>query len=206
MEPQTVVYTRISTSEQNNSSQLSAIRDFMARPLNNTDVHIFEQCSGATPWRERKLSQIFTRNLAPAILITYELSRLGRTTLDVLQFLAECRAQEITVKIVKGNMTIDESIGSKVMTTIIALASELERDFIRARTIEGLAAARARGRIGGRRPGPTKSHQLDPKAPEIKRLRDADVSITSIAKLLGVSRNTVYRFLARPSPTTTTTQ
>lgn len=206
MEQPIIVYTRISTAEQTNDSQIHAIRAVLPRPFTHGDEHINEQCSGATPWRQRKLAAIFNKHNTKATLYAYELSRLGRTTLDVLEFLAECRKNDIAVQIVKGGMTIDDSMNSKVLTTIIALASELERDFLRARVNEGLQAARAKGRIGGRRPGPTKSHQLDAKAPEIKRLRDADVSITSIAKLLGVSRNTVYRFLARPTPTATTTQ
>jgi DNA invertase Pin-like site-specific DNA recombinase len=100
------------------------------------------------------------------VLITPELSRLGRSTLEVLEILKEAKDKEINIYSVKEQLELNGSMQSKVMSTMLALFAELEHDFISMRTKEGLAAARAKGRQLGRPKGPGKS-KLDPFRPEI---------------------------------------
>lgn len=78
---------------------------------------------------------------------------------------------------------------------IFAALAEFERDLIRERTKSGLAAARARGRMGGRKPS------LSPKKIQVARQMYAqrDSTVAEIAKVLGVSRATIYRHLDDPA-------
>jgi len=97
-----------------------------------------------------------------------------------------------------GLRSLHESIDTTTPTGrlffhVFASLAEFERDLIRERTMAGLAAARARGRRGGRKPS------LSPKQIEIARqmYADPDTSVAEIAQVLSVSRATVYRVLAR---------
>ncbi len=82
----------------------------------------------------------------------------------------------------------------KAMLTIMAAFAQLERDTIVERTRAGLAAAAANGRKGG---SPRKVDDAD--AAKARGMREKDINATDIAKMLGVSRATVYRYLASES-------
>jgi DNA invertase Pin-like site-specific DNA recombinase len=84
--------------------------------------------------------------------------------------------------------------GGKLVFHVFAALAEFERDLIRERTTAGLAAARARGRHGGR-PSVLTGHKLQ-VAQEM--YRSGEYSVTAIAKTLGVSRASIYRHLTRP--------
>jgi DNA invertase Pin-like site-specific DNA recombinase len=192
-----IIYTRISTKDQTPDAQDGALSDWIKTIPHDTSTALADQCSGSVTWRQRDLRRALEYHERPATLIVSEITRLGRSTLDVLDFLAEARRVDLTVRAMKGNFTVDDSISGKILTTILALVGEIERDFIRARTREGLKAAAAAGRKGGRPSGPSKTHSLDPKAEEIARLLAARVGKRAIARVVGVSRNTLYRYLAR---------
>ena len=82
------------------------------------------------------------------------------------------------------------------MTTLFALFAEVERDLISERTREGLAKARASGKTLGRPKGSLGVSRLDGKEDEIRQFIDLVVSRTAIAKITGVSRSTLYNFMA----------
>lgn len=81
---------------------------------------------------------------------------------------------------------------SKLFFTMIAAFAEFEREVLRSRTMDGLAAARARGRNGGRKPVMTLS-----KTSTAKSMYAAGTAVSEIASILGVSRPTIYRVLDR---------
>jgi DNA invertase Pin-like site-specific DNA recombinase len=89
---------------------------------------------------------------------------------------------------------------AEAMLTIMAAFAQLERDTMIERTRAGLAAAAANGRKGGR---PRKVDDAD--AAKARQLRDKGITATDIGKMLGVSRATVYRYLAEPSVAATAT-
>jgi DNA invertase Pin-like site-specific DNA recombinase len=86
---------------------------------------------------------------------------------------------------------------SKIVVTVLALAAEIERDFLRSRTREGMAAARAAGKTIGRPRGPATVHFLDAKRDEIARLTALGVPKVSIAKIVGASARSVTTHLQR---------
>jgi len=81
-------------------------------------------------------------------------------------------------------------------TTMFGIVSEIERDLLKSRVKEGLDAAKARGVKLGRKPGPAKS-KLDPHKEMIQEYLDKEISKASIAKLLGVHKQTLYSYIKK---------
>ena len=131
-------------------------------------------------------------------LIVPELSRLGRSTLDILDILAELRKKGVNVYAIKGAWTLNGTIESKVFLTMMALFSEIERDLISARTKEALKARQASGVKLGRPKGPGKS-KLDPYRPEIEALLKNGSRLNFIAARYNV---TVPCILTTKEPST----
>ena len=88
-----------------------------------------------------------------------------------------------------------QDLRTKVMIALFGLFAEVERDLISERTKEGLAAAKAKGKRLGRPKGALGTSRLDGKEQDIRALLDKDVSKSSIAKILNVSRSALYHFI-----------
>ena len=97
----------------------------------------------------------------------------------------------------KENILLDgkQSIQNKVMVAMFGLFAEIERDLISERTKQGLAAARAKGKLLGRPKGSLGKSRLDGKEEEIKMLLSKGVSKTSIAKIMDISRTALLSFM-----------
>lgn len=193
----TYAYLRVSTDQQDADAQRHGVTAYAARHALAVDEWITDVKSGATSWTTRRLADLHKTMQPGDVLLVAELSRIGRSTLDVLDALRAFADIQAAVHIVKQNMLVDGSINSKIITTMLALAAEIEREFIRARTIEGMANAAANGRHPGRPPGPAETLKLTNRHAEIVKLLDAGVSQTAIAKLCQVGRNTVKRYIER---------
>ena len=129
-------------------------------------------------------------------LCVWKLDRLGRSVKDVLIIADDLHQQGIGLRILTGKLsgTYTPTGEGKVFFTMMAAFAELERDIIHERTMAGLAAARAQGKVGGR---PT---VMDPDKLAAARARRArGESPTQIAKALGISRASVYRHLGSDS-------
>src|SRR5271157_5472231 len=126
-------------------------------------------------------------------LVVWKLDRLGRSVKDVLTIADDLHARGIGVQILTGKLSGSYSPTGegKFFFTMMAAFAELERDIIHERTMAGLAAARAKGRTGGR---PTVMNADTLAAAQARHARGE--SPTQIAKALGISRATVYRHLA----------
>jgi DNA invertase Pin-like site-specific DNA recombinase len=109
----------------------------------------------------------------------------------------------LVVARLKGQLALDrtavpagkQDLQTKVMIALFGLFAEVERDLISERTKEGLAAARARGRLLGRPKGSLGSSKLDGKEGEIRLLLEKEVSKRSIAKIVGVSATALRHFV-----------
>lgn len=126
-------------------------------------------------------------------LCVWKLDRLGRSVKEVLTIADDLHARGVGLRVLTGRLagTYTPTGEGKFFFTMMAAFAELERDMLRERTLAGLAAARAQGRVGGR---PTVM-DADKLAAAAARQAKGE-SPTQIAKALGVSRASVYRHLS----------
>ena len=194
--PIVIGYLRVSTQDQDLEKNKADILLFAnERRLGNVDW-VEEKVSGTKGWRTRELAKAVESLQAGDWLIVPEISRLGRSTLDTLAVLAELRKKEVNVYAIKGAWTLNGTIESKVFLTMMALFSEIERDFISAGTKEALKARKAAGVKLGRPRGPGKS-KLDQYRPEIEALLKNGSTLSFIAARYNVALTTVSRWIER---------
>jgi DNA invertase Pin-like site-specific DNA recombinase len=192
--PRVIGYLRVSTQDQDlEKNKADILRHANEKGLGCVEW-IEEKVSGMKDWRKREIAKAVDLLQAEDSLIVPELSRLGRSTLDVLQILAELKQKNVNVYAVKGSWTLNGTIESKVFLTMMSLFSEIERDLISARTKEGLRARKAQGVKLGRPKGPGKS-KLDEFKPEIIALLKNGSSKTFVAKRYGTTQMNLYNWL-----------
>lgn len=176
-----VFYARVSTSDQSLDLQLDAAeRAGCGKVFTDT-------ISGAKSTRPG-LDECLTFLRPGDCLVVWKLDRLGRSLRHLIDLMADLESRGIGFKSVQESIDTTTPGGKLVMHVFAALA-EFERDLIRERTKAGLAAARARGRRGGRR------NLLNGKKLELARQLRADrsMSIDEACRILGCSRATFYR-------------
>jgi DNA invertase Pin-like site-specific DNA recombinase len=194
--PKVIAYLRVSTADQNLEKNKADILAFAnERKLGNVDW-VEEKISGAKSWRTREIAKAVDDLTAGDSLIVPEISRLGRSTIQILEILAELKRKEVNVYAVKGSWTLNGSIESKVFLHLFALFSEIERDLISARTKEALKARKAAGVILGRPKGPGKS-KLDKYRPEIESLLRNGSRINFIAERYGSSSPNLINWIKK---------
>lgn len=165
----TIGYLRISTLEQDIEKNKSDILIFAHnRKLGQVDF-IDETVTGKVSWKKRKLFNVMEGLNKGDTLIVSELSRLGRSMLEIMEILSVSMQKGINVYAIKGDWKLDSSIQSKVVAMAFSMASEIERDLISQRTKEALRVKKAQGVKLGRPKGPGKS-KLDKFKPEIQAL------------------------------------
>lgn len=190
------IYCRVSTADQSCERQERDLHAFAARAGYEV-VGVFKETgSGAKLDRieRRKVMALAQSRRIDAVLVT-ELSRWGRSTLDLLETLRELEARRVSVVALNG-MTFDlASATGRMMATVLSGIAEFERDLLRERVKSGLAAARARGKVLGRQPG--QRPKSDRLAPKVLALAAAGRSYRLIGRELGLSKNTVAAILKR---------
>lgn len=193
-----VAYLRISTGGQELNNQKLAILDYAQRHQLQISQFLEVQMSSRKSLKERGIEGLFAGMQAGDLLLVSELSRLGRSVGQVIQIVDDLIKNKIKFIAIKENIHLDgkQDIQSKVTITLFGLFAEIERDLISERTCEGLAAARAKGRILGRPKGSRGSSKLDGKEGEIQMLLEKKVSKASIAKILDVSRSALLYFIS----------
>ena len=195
--PKTVAYLRVSTINQDLEKNKADILK-LANDRNFRKVKFIEEKASGykTGWKDRKVKKIIDDLQKGDRLIVPEMSRLGRSMLDILQLLSVCKEKGIDVHAVKGNWSLNGTIESKIVMTIYAMAAEIERDLISQRTKEGLRAARAKGKMLGRPKGPGKS-KLDKFRPEIEALLKDGSPKTFIAKRYRTTPANLYNWMKK---------
>lgn len=191
-------YLRVSTADQDLDKFRADVLQFaMDRSFGRVEF-VQEKVSGKKPWRERKLGAVINGLQAGDRLIVPELSRLGRSMIEILEILQQVKAKGACIYAVKGGWELSDSIQSKIISTVLAMMAEVERDLISERTREALAARRQAGVKLGRRPGPGKS-KLDEHEDEIRALRANGSTKTHIAKRYGTSVQNLSHWMRQRS-------
>lgn len=135
---------------------------------------------------EIKIAKILEELKEGDNLIVSELSRIGRSMLEIVQVLSLAMEKGIHVHAVKSNWQLDDSIQSKIMAMVFSMAAEIESDLISKRTKEALKAKKAQGIKLGRPKGPGKS-KLDKFRLEIEALLNNGSAQKFIAKRYGIT-------------------
>ncbi len=189
-------YIRVSTEMQNSASQEFEIRKFCEKDGLVVDEWITESVSGTVPIEKRMLGELLGRMEKGDILICTELSRLGRNMLMIMAVLNICSGKGVSIHSIKDHFDLTDSINSKIIAFAFALAAEIERNLISQRTKEALAVKKMEGVRLGRPPGSSKKMITFCKEYDnILRMREEGMSITSIAKVYGIHRNTLKHYL-----------
>ena len=191
----TVSYLRVSTADQDTEKNKADVLSF----ANNRDFgkveFVAETASGKKSWKDRAIKGIIDELGEGDRLIVPELSRLGRSTLEVLEILKAAKDKGIAIYSVKESIELNgDSIQAKVMSTMLALFADLEREFISQRTKEGLKARRAAGVKLGRPKGPGKS-KLDQHKEEIVALLQNGSSKAYVARKYKTTTPNLYNWL-----------
>ena len=159
-----------------------------------------ETASGARVDRaeRRKVIALAQRREIDVVLVT-ELSRWGRSTLDLLHTLQDLEARRVSVIAMSGLAFDPSTPHGRMLATVIAGIAEFERELIRERVRSGMAAAKARGKKLGRQPG--QRPKSDRLAPKVLALVAQGRSYRLIGRELGLSKNTVTDIVRRKHTT-----
>ena len=193
----TVAYLRISTGSQDLANQKVAVLDYARQQNFIVDRFVEAQISSRKTPAQRGIEELLGTLSAGDRLIVSELSRLGRSLGQVIRIVDELVKQKVRFVAIKEAIRFEgkQDMQTKVMIALFGLFAEVERDLISQRTKEGLAAARAKGRLLGRPKGALGKSKLDGKEEEIQMLLEKTVSKASIAKIVGVSRTALHHFI-----------
>lgn len=178
-------YARVSTIEQNPDLQLDALKCAGCERI------FVERVSGVST-RRPELRAALDAATDGDVLVVWRLDRLGRSLLSVIETIKELELRGIGFRSLSEAIDTTTSTGRLVLHIFGAIA-EFERAMILERTLAGLSAARARGRVGGRPP------KLDAAAVEQANLllQSPGADAAAIARSLGVAPSTLYRHLRR---------
>jgi DNA invertase Pin-like site-specific DNA recombinase len=192
----TIAYLRVSTADQNTEKNKSEILFFAnERKFGNVNF-VEETVSGKKSWKEREIKKIIEELDEGDRLIVPELSRLGRSMLEIMEILAVAKDKGIHIYDIKGNWELNGSIQSKVMAMVFSIAAEIERDLISSRTKEALKARKAAGVKLGRPKGPGKS-KLDKNKEEIIALLKTGSTKTYLSKKYETSLPNFYNWMKK---------
>lgn len=181
-------YARVSTWDQTTQAQLDALRQAGC-------IRIFEETASGTRSDRPELASALDYARPGDTLVVWRLDRLGRSLKHLLDTVTTLEARGVGFRSLHENIDTTSSTGRLVFHIFAALA-EFERDLIVDRTKAGLAAARERGSKPGRKPALSKD-----QIAVVRRMHaEGGHSVQEIAKVVRVSRATVYRALAASTP------
>lgn len=196
--PTVYAYLRVSTDAQDVDNQRHGVLEYANQNGLSGLVFVEDSASGKTPWQARKVGTLLRETCKRGDTVVFaEISRMARSTLQVLEIVKHCVEQGINVHIAKSRMVLDGSLQSKITATVLGLAAEIEREFISMRTKEALAKRKADGVKLGRPRGQAVKIKLDEHAPAIQGYLDKGIGKRDIARLLEVSPSTLYDYIAR---------
>jgi DNA invertase Pin-like site-specific DNA recombinase len=182
-------YARVSTQDQNLELQLDALRADGCEKL-------FEDKASGTRTARPGLDKALEHAREGDTIVVWRLDRLGRSLKHLIEVVSGLQERGVGFRSLRESIDTTNS-GGKLIFHVFGALAEFERDLIQERTQAGLAAARARGRKGGRPKKLTKA-----KTQLLYRLYDErEHTVAEICKILGISKPTLYKYLERRDST-----
>lgn len=187
-------YARVSTGLQNLDLQTDALTQYGCTKI------FHDKMSGAKKQRPG-LEEVLQYAREGDTIVVWRLDRLGRNIQDLIQIVNSLNECGVGFHSLQENLTMDKSNATgQLMFHLFAAFAEFEHNLIEERSAAGRAAAKARGRLGGR------PEKYGPKDIEMmKALIESGTPIKDVAEKWGVSRTTIYRYLEGEKPGTSTT-
>ena len=191
-------YIRVSSNRQTLEHQRFEIENFSKKAGVKIDQWVQEKISSRKALDKRLLGELLGDLQENDILITCEISRLGRSLLEVMKILETCLSKNCQVWTIKENYRLGNDIQSKVLAFAFGLAAEIERNLISQRTKSSLANIKSSGKKLGRPfNAQTKKLKLAKNHKRIQELLEKGVSQSKIARTFGVERATLRKYLLR---------
>ena len=177
-------YGRVSTRDQHTEAQHDAL---VAAGIDPKHIYVEKISTRISHRPELEAVRKVLRD--GDTLIVTKVDRLARSLLDLITIADELRKEGVKLEVLSGTFNRDDPMGEAFfqMTGVFA---QLERDLIRQRTHEGLAAARARGRVGG-----AKAKLTPAQAKEVRKLYAEGRRRMEICELFKISRASLYRYV-----------
>lgn len=176
-------YARCSTADQNLDWQLDALKDAGCE-------RIYEEKISGTKKDRPELNRMLDAVREGDTVIVCELTRLSRSTKDLFELVEKISAAGANIKSLKESWLDTTTPHGRLLFTISAGISQFERDLTHQRTMDGLAAARARGRLGGR---PKADEKMVQQA--VAMYNAKNIPIKDILETTGISRATLYAYV-----------
>jgi DNA invertase Pin-like site-specific DNA recombinase len=189
-------YIRVSTDKQTTENQRFEILKYASEKKLSVDRWIEETVSATKRLSHRKLGNLLNNMQEGDILLVTELSRLGRSLMEVMSILHTLMEKEVKVFTTKERYELGNNINSKVLAFAFSLSAEIERSMIASRTKEALARKKSEGAHLGRPKGKLSSvTKLSCKDDLIREYLQRNIPQTVIARLLNVSRLTLRNYI-----------
>lgn len=189
-------YIRVSTDKQTTENQRFEILKYADEKHLSVGRWIEETVSSTRKLSERKLGKLLSDMEKGDILLVSELSRLGRSLMEVMSILHTLMEKQVKVYTTKERYELGNNINSKVLAFAFSLSAEIERSMISARTREALARRKSEGKRLGRPKGRLSSvTKLTGKDDLIREYLSKKIPQTVIARLLNVNRLTVRNYI-----------
>ena len=198
----TIAYLRASTDKQDIQNQKFEILEYANRHNLRVSEWVAITISSRRTPKQRRIEELLDSLAGADTLIVTELSRLGRSTAEVIDLINQLMRRQVRLIVIKQNLDLNQGqhdMSAKIITTIFSLLAELERDLISLRTKEALAAKRANGVTLGKPRGTVQESKFDQQREQIEELLRLGVSVRRIAyKHLGLkSHNALNTYIQK---------
>jgi DNA invertase Pin-like site-specific DNA recombinase len=178
-------YIRVSSDDQDVEKQRHLLLEYSHKKKILIDEFIAVEISSRKTQDERRISELKEKLQSGDLLLVAELSRLGRNMLETLNLIHELTEKGVQITFIRQPELSTTGPHTQLLLAIYSYFAETEREFISIRTKQGLAAARAQGKLLGRPKGSrNQSRPLDPYREQIKAYLQVGLPIASIRKLI----------------------
>lgn len=191
-------YLRVSTKSQDLDNQRYGIKEYCKQHSLGIDAWFQEKISGTKQAEERELGELLRTIKKGDEIICTEFSRLGRSLPDVLETIQKIKEKGAVLRTIKENFVLDDTLSSKILSSVLALVADISRELLSQRVKEGLAARKAKGiRLGRAKGSKNKHHKLEKYHSFIETMLKGGASRYLIRNRLKTHNKTLNEYLAK---------